>query len=191
MIRTDPGSYESGGGGDILSDQSTCRILEPDGTTAAELIVEGWTSVMTSLAFGECGGSRLVVCGENRGRNLHLFAHEDARWERRWLKRLGGQVTGIHVFGTDDRVLAATSQGFLLCYDLLGDLIWHRLLDQGIWHMVPIAEGVLVVDTSGGLTAVTASGSTADRGSLPAPCTFAAAGGSVIYLASGSEVFRL
>jgi hypothetical protein len=178
-------------GGDILSDQSTCRILEPDGQLVAELSVEGWTSMLTSLTFGEGGGSRLIGCGASRGTNLHLFEFDGAGWERRWMKRLGGQVTGIHILGADDRVLAGTSQGFLLCYDLMGNHIWHRLYDKGIQHLVPMAESVLIVDVSGGLRTVRPSGDVEELESLPATCSFAAADDSGVTLASGSEVFRI
>ena len=178
-------------GGEILSDQSTCRILEPDGQLMAELTVEGWTSMLTALAFGEDGGSRFIGCGASRGANLHLFELEAGGWARRWLKRPGGQVTGIHISGADDRVVAGTSQGFLLCYDLEGERVWHRLSDRGVQHLAPMVGGVLVVDTAGGLRRVNLSGDVEDLGSLPGPCSLAAADDSGVTLASGSAIFRM
>ncbi len=97
-------------GCDLLSDQSTLRILDPNGGLVSELPVEGWTSMLTALAFGSGKGSRLIACGASRGENLHLFSLNDGEWKRRWLKRLGEQVTGIHI--------------------LDGTLIWHRLFDR-------------------------------------------------------------
>ncbi|MBT6145836.1 MAG: PQQ-binding-like beta-propeller repeat protein [Gemmatimonadetes bacterium] len=176
-------------GGDILSDQSTCRILQPDGDLIAELPVEGWTSMQTALAFGEVGGSQLIGCGASRGTNLHLFGLDDSTWERRWMKRLGGRVAGIHIAAGPERVLAATSQGFLLCYDLEGSLVWHRLFEQGIAHLTPMQDGVLVVDAAGGLSWAGLNGLMKEIGALPGPCSFTARAGAAVCLASGSQVF--
>ena len=54
-----------------------------------------------------------------------------------------------------------------------------------------MAEGVLVVDTSGGLRMVSPLGDVEELGSLPASCSFAAADDSGVTLTSGSEVFRV
>ena len=105
------------------------------------------------------------------------------------MKRLGGRVTGIHVADPGERVLAATSQGFLLCYDLEGNLIWHRLFEQGLAHLTPMQEGVLVVDDAGGLRWVGLDGPVKELGSLPGPCSFTAKVGDTVCLTSGSEVF--
>lgn len=178
-------------GGDILSDQSTCRILEPNGHLMADLRVEGWTSMLTALAFGACGGRRFVACGASRGANLHLFELEDDRWVRRWLKRPGGQVTGICILEAEGRVLAGTSQGFLLCYDLAGEAVWHQMSDLGIQHLVPMGARVLVVDYSGGLRTVGVAGEVEELAPLPARCSLAAADDAGSYLVSGSEVWRV
>ena len=193
-------------GGDILSDQSTCRILQPDGELLAELLVEGWTSMQTALAFGTAGGNRLIACGASRGANLHLFrlaemgaggqspdgqSVVDNSWERQWMQRLGGSVTGIHIAGAHERVLVGTSQGFVLCYDLDGHLIWHRLLEQGVAHVTPLGDGVLVVDASGGLRRVNLEGVVEQMDPLPTTCSFAVSSTSTALLASGSELFRI
>jgi len=178
-------------GGEILSDVSTCRILEPDGHMIAELPVEGWTSLLTALAFGERRGHRFIGCGANRGANLHLYELDNDQWKRRWLKQLGGQVTGICIFGSEDRVLVGTSQGFLLCYDLEGNPVWHRLFDHAIQHLVPIDEGVVVVDETGGLRTANHSGKMEELASLPAPCSFAATDVTGVFFACDSEIRRL
>ena len=178
-------------GGEILSDQSTCRILEPDGTLIAELRVEGWTSMLTALAFGQDEGRHFIGCGASRGENLHLFERESDLWERRWVKRPGGRVTGIHIAGKEDRVLAGTSQGFLLCYDLEGEPVWNLLFDQGIRHVVREENGVVVVDASGGLRRVSLLGDVEELGSLPGSCSFAGVSDAGVYFASGSGVWRV
>ena len=105
------------------------------------------------------------------------------------MKRLGGRVTGIHVAGTGDRMLAATSQDSLLCYDLQRSLIWHRLFERGIGNLTPMEDRVLVVDASGGLRSVDLAGDVVELDSLPGTCSFALAVGSRVCLASGSAVF--
>ena len=108
-------------GGEVLSDTSKCRILDPDGNFQAHLDVEGWTSILTALAFAEIDDRHFLGCGANRGRNLHVFELDaGGEWERRWVKRLGGRVTGIRFLGSGNRVISGTSQGFLICYDLDG-----------------------------------------------------------------------
>ncbi|MBT6629098.1 MAG: hypothetical protein HOB49_18930, partial [Gemmatimonadetes bacterium] len=188
-------------GGDILSDQSTCRILQPDGQLIAELPVEGWTSMQTALAFGDAGGNRLIACGASRGANLHLFRLDEAgadgqgaggyRWERQWMQRLGGSVTGIYIAGARERVFVGTSQGFMLCYDLDGHLIWHRLLEQGVAHVTPLGAGMVVVDALGGLRQVNLDGIIEEMNPLPTTCSFTVGLGSDVLLASGPEVFRI
>lgn len=61
-------------GGEILSDTSCCRILDPQGLERASLWVEGWTSLLTALAFAERQSRHWIACGASRGDNLHLFA---------------------------------------------------------------------------------------------------------------------
>jgi hypothetical protein len=178
-------------GGEILSDQSTCRILDPDRNLLADLPVEGWTSMLTALAFGEKQGRHFIGCGASRGANFHLFELENDGWKRRWLKRPGGQVTGIHIFGAEDRIVAVTSQGFLLCYDLNGEPVWHRLFDQGIQHLAPMKDGLLTIDNAGGLLKVDLSGNIEELSPLPSTCSFTAVNDTVVYLASGSELQRL
>ncbi|RKX31540.1 MAG: hypothetical protein DRP71_13290 [Verrucomicrobia bacterium] len=178
-------------GGEILSCHSPCRILEPDGSLIADLPVEGWTSMLTALAFGEGQGRRFMGCGANRGANLHLYEFKNDQWERSWLKRLGGQVTGICILGSEGRVLVGTSQGFLLCYDLDGRQVWHRLFDQAIRHLAPLNKNVVVVDGSGGLRKVNLLGDVEEMASLPEPCSFAVTDATGIYFACGSEILRL
>jgi len=177
-------------GGEILSDQSTCRILTPEGNLVAELSVEGWTSMLTALAFGRDASRHFIGCGANRGTNLHLFELVDQQWQRRWLKRAGGQVTGIVIFAEHDRILVATSQGFLLGYDLLGALQWQRLFVHGLRHLVRIGNSVNLVDNKGGLHLANLAGQVEKRGSLPGPCAFVTTNSHDINFTCGAEVWR-
>ncbi len=177
-------------GGEILSDQSTCRILTPDGMMVAELPVEGWTSMLTAITFGGDKSRRFIGCGANRGANLHLFELMDGQWQRRWLKRAGGQVTGIGIFAAEDRMIVATSQGFLLGYDMKGTQLWHLLFAQGLRHLVPIGNRVILVDDKGGVHLANLAGSVEKRGSLPKPCTLATAYDHGMYFSCGSEVWQ-
>lgn len=187
-------------GGEILSDTSCCYILNPEGRRLARLEVEGWTSIMTALAFGKANGRHLIACGANRGTNFHLFEHKqknvtdenlEGPWERLWLKRLGGQVSGIEIFGPENRVIAGTTQGFLLCYDMEGKVLWSKLFDQGIQHVVRQGKDVLVVDRLGALMFVGLSGNVRPLPSLPGPCSIANGAETVIYFVCGTEVWFL
>jgi len=177
-------------GGDILTDVSTCRILTPEGKMVAQMAVEGWTSMLTALAFGEAGGRRLLSCGASRGNNLHLFEFEEGQWQRRWLKQLGGQINGISIFGTEDRMIVATSQGFLIGYDLSGKQLWHLLMTQGLRHMVQIGPRVIAVDGAGVVRIVNLAGQVEAQATLPGPCSHIAAAADNVYFACGSEIWH-
>ena len=186
------GGPEIVAGGEVLSDTSKCRILDPKGNFLAHLDVEGWTSILTALAFAEFDGRRVIGCGANRGLNLHVFEHGDGgAWQRRWMKRLGGRVSGIRFVGTDRRVIAGTSQGFLLCYDPDGNPVWHRLFEKGIRHLAPFGDETLLVDDQGNLRIVDASGNARTLGGMPGPCSIAESDGAGVLLACGREVWRI
>jgi hypothetical protein len=184
-------------GGEILSDTSTCRILDTGGQIMAHLSVEGWTSILTALETAGCGGRHYIACGANRGKNLHLFASDGGEgqsqdppaWDRAWMARLGGSVNGIGILPASGRLLAGTSKGFLLCYELAGDRVWHRLLDEGVDHVFAGHDRALVCTAGGALLVVDADGSTGEAGRLPGPCASAGRAGDWIYLASGSSVW--
>ena len=186
-------------GGDILSDVSTCRILDAEGHILTHLVVEGWTSLLTALALAHIDGRHFIACGSNRGRNLHLFelnegdqTDERSRpWGRRWVKQLGGRVTGIVISGTNGHLVAGTSQGFLLCYDLAGGLLWSRLLDRGVQSLAPLGAEVLACDSRGNLVSVGWSGDLTVLSSMPGPCSFALPADEGAVLACGSEIVRL
>ena len=186
-------------GGDILSDVSTCRILDPDGLFLAHLAVEGWTSVLTALAIAHTNDRHLIACGANRGRNLHLFeldggdlADEPARpWGRLWAKQLGGSVTGLGLSGLEGCLMVGTSQGFLLCYDLAGKLLWSRLLAHGILSLTPMRDQMLACDSGGGLVRVGWSGDLAMLPSMPGECSLAVPAEDGVVLACGSEIWHL
>ena len=183
-------------GGDILTDQSTCRIMDPDNHLLAELSVEGWSSRMTSLAFGKTDDRHLMTCGANFGNTLHLFECKNAdssknNWTRLWCKRLGGEVTGIVVLGSQDRLVAGTSQGFLICYDLRGDVVWRKLFAQGIRHLALRGAEVLVSDNSVQLSLVTLSGSTRRLSTAVGVTSAMITTETGVYLVSGHTIWRL
>ncbi|MBT4096258.1 MAG: hypothetical protein HOE86_01350, partial [Gemmatimonadetes bacterium] len=95
------------------------------------------------------------------------------------------------IAGARERVFVGTSQGFMLCYDLDGHLIWHRLLEQGVAHVTPLGAGMVVVDALGGLRQVNLDGIIEEMNPLPTTCSFTVGLGSDVLLASGPEVFRI
>ncbi len=175
-------------GGEILSDQATCRILESDGTQLAELEVEGWTSMLTALAFGNDGTRHLIGCGANRGNNLHLYESIAGGWRRNWFKRPGGQVTGIAIFVEDDRVIVATTQGFLLCYDLNGVHQWHHLFPHGLQHLARLEYRVVAIDQAGIFRVIDLEGNLDQQDSLPSPTSLIIKDQDTLYLACDSKL---
>jgi len=196
-------------GGEILSDTSCCRILDPDGHLVASLGVEWWTSILTALAFGDAGDRHFIACGANRGNNLHLFELVPGRpgvnrtgakdnlaealpgWKRLWSKQLGGGVTGIQILGPKDRLIAVTSQGFVLCYDLNGKLLWNRLFAQGVEHLASLGSETVVCDGSGELSMVSLSGDVGTLFRMPGPCSIVLQTDTSIYLACGRTLWRI
>ncbi len=176
-------------GGEILSDQATCRILEPDGTQIAELEVEGWTSLLTAVAFGQSDQRHFIGCGANRGNNLHLYELIDNQWKRRWKARLGGQVRSIAIFADTGQVLVATSQGFLLCYDLEGNEQWHILFEQGLQHMAQLKHNIMAIDKNGTLRLVGLSGEIRQELSLPSPCSQVITHHETLYLVCAQDLW--
>lgn len=178
-------------GGEILSDQATCRILKPEGTQVAELEVEGWTSMLTALAFGHDSERHFIGCGANRGDNLHLYELCEDQWIRRWLKRLGGQVTGIVISAETNRMLVATSQGFLLCYDLDGAVQWHLLFDNALIHLATHGEEVIAVDDKGELCVINLAGQIGKQYSLPGSCSLVSSTNKKMYFACGNSIYSI
>ena len=180
-------------GGDILADQATVRLFSPDGGLRHELEVEDWVSACTALSFDADGGRRFIACGANRGRNLHLYEldRDAGEWRRSWLKRLGGQVTGIGLFAEHDRVVAGTSQAFLMGYDLAGNTLWTRLHAHPILAVAPFGADALVTDEAGGLVRVSPDGVERAACSLPHLCSILEPGAGTMYAASGDGVWRV
>ncbi|MCK5804090.1 MAG: PQQ-binding-like beta-propeller repeat protein [Lentisphaeria bacterium] len=178
------GKHRAVVGGDILSDTAACRIWDPDGRLCASLDVETWTSNMTALSFGSANDRPLMACGANRGNNLHLFDMSridlDGAGEKKtapgsdprlWMKQLGGRVNGIHILSASTGVVAGTSQGFVLCYDLDGQPLWHALRPRAVDHVAPFGSETLVLDSDGRMDVFAASGAMSPLGQLPARCT--------------------
>jgi hypothetical protein len=177
-------------GGDILSDVSHCRILDPDGRQLAHLSVEGWTSMLTALRFGPSPAGHLLACGASRGANLHLFELA-AGWKELWQTRLGGQVTGIEVLGNQGRLIVGTSQGFLICYDLRANVIWRKMLAGGVRCLARRGADVLVADSLGQLHLVTLAGDvrrlSTDAGAISIMLETEAG----VYMVAGTTIWRL
>jgi len=168
-------------GGDILSDVSTCRILTYDRSVKAELPVEGWTSCLTALTWGAVNGRSLIACGATRGRNLHLYditgigERPETPPEHLFAVRLGGTVTGLGLDAAAPALIAATSQGFLLCFGLDGTRRWSRLLEEGITHLVPLGDAFAVQEHSGRFRLISIAGDdlAISRADVPWHCTCA------------------
>ena len=180
-------------GGDILAERATVRLFTSAGKLLHKLEVEGCVSTYMALTFAAAGRRRWIACGTNRGKNLHLYerSRDSGDWKRLWLKQLGGQVTGIHLFAAQKRLVAGTSQAFLLGYDLEGARLWGKLCAHGIRDMAPFGEGVLISDDAGGLGHMNACGDELAACVLPEACSILQADEPGALLACGQTIWRL
>jgi hypothetical protein len=192
-------------GGEMLSNQSTCRILDPAGGFKFQLTVEGWTSKLSALCHGRRGDSCLVACGATRGRNLHVYqlvepddnGSGSGNASHLLVKQLAGAVTGIGFTPDGETVFAGTSQGFLCAFNLAGERLWLRVLDAGVVDLGTVADEVLVTDEAGGLHAFSRDGAPLRRSQLLDPGRFvqgldgAPNTGGLVLVASGGSVYQI
>ncbi|RKX33067.1 MAG: hypothetical protein DRP71_11005 [Verrucomicrobia bacterium] len=144
-------------GGEVISNQSTCRILRPTGKLLAEIPVEGWTSRLSAVSIVESDDSWILAVGSNRGENLQVFdlsssgdREEPLPFQRRFSLRLGGEVNGLVIDRMQNCLFASTAQGCLLRLDLdRGDPSWNRTFAHPIAKLEPASGHLLVVDATG------------------------------------------
>jgi hypothetical protein len=131
---------------------------------------------------------------------MHLFEVERdeprlnaaGNWKRRWMKRLGGQVKGMRIMASEGgRVLGGTSQGFLLCCNLRGDVLWHKLFERGLEHLIPYGDETLICDNGGEFWAVSPLGDLRPLGRLSGFCASASAAGEGVHIVCGRELWRI
>jgi len=183
-------------GGDVSSDQSTCRILSHHGAMKWELPVEGWTSRLTALDWrmDADGGRAWLACGASRGNNLHLYELQTASpGASRSLfgARLGGAVTAVGFAGGDARALyVGTSQGYLCAYAFSGDKLWVKYMEHGIGGIFVMQERLVVCENDGRLHLLTAAGEAVAVGAgAPASSGYLQQSGA-LYAAAGREIRR-
>jgi hypothetical protein len=85
-------------------------------------------------------------------------------------------------------VLVATSQGFLLCYDLEGAAQWHLLFETSLQHLVARDEKVIAIDDKGILRVIDQSGQIEKQLALLGPCSLVSSTDDKIYLACGNSI---
>lgn len=179
-------------GGDLFSDQSTCRILDHELHMKAELWVEGWTSCLTAVAWECIDGRHLVASGASRGRNLLVFDLGHPGTPAIMLEaRLGGEVRGLCFDSSSRSLLAGTSQGFLLSYNLEGARRFMQLLPHGITALIPWHGTFLVTDVTGGCRVVDAEGRHLASGTASGAVSCWTTHRDKIVFASGSGIYGI
>lgn len=186
-------------GGDVSSDQSTCRMLTHEGEMLAELSVEYWTSRMTALTWSRSG--QWLVCGASRGNNLHLFERVSKaggpppaplEYRKRLIARLGGNVTSAALDETARTVYAGTSQGFLLAYDFAGQQQWTRLFATGIAHVLVDGSGYVgVYENDGRCHLLDGNGETYAASASRLPGRAFEQKAESLYISSGTGICRI
>jgi hypothetical protein len=163
-------------GGEMISNQSTCRILTPSGELISEIPIEGWTSRMTAVTAEWTGNSWLWAFGANRANNLHLYEIEVSKSEaitlkinQHFINRLAGEVKGVSIDLERQSIYAATSQGYLLGLDFSGNTLWHTEFSHPIDRFEKLSENLLVVDSIGKASITDPSGKTLAEAISPKP----------------------
>lgn len=132
-------------GGEVMSNCSHCRVVDAAGNQLQEVEVEGWTSRMTALSMTR-GSPNLIAFGATRGRNLHFLESDPNGAEplqRRWMRRMPGVVTAIHIDADQGLVLAGNSQGLLVAFDFAGEVMGRLALTAEVQSIWPTGEGYL------------------------------------------------
>ena len=167
-------------GGDISSDVSTCRVLTYDRKLKAVLPVEGWTSRLTAVKSKKIGNRNLLVCGANRGTNLHVYdlslintdhpysldadtrskaLYPKDKVKKLWEVALGGTVSSVHICEKECIVIAGTSQGFLLAYDIeTGTKVWSKVFESNISNILPFDNKLVICEKGGQISILDAQG---------------------------------
>jgi hypothetical protein len=134
-------------GGEVLSNCAHCRVLDASGTLLQDLEVEGWTSRMTAQTFATREGQQWAAFGVTRGRNLNFYAVDPKAPDllvQRWLRRLPGTTTDIHIDPGKERVLAGSSLGLLLAFDFAGEPVGRLAFPSGVSRIFARAGACLV-----------------------------------------------
>jgi hypothetical protein len=188
------GAPELIAGGEIISNQSTCRVLDPDGRMLAEVPMEGWTSRMTALSCAWVDGKSLAISGLTRDENLRCGTFPrsgtDAplEYQEFFRARLGGGVTGVGWLTPERYVAACTAQGVPSAFDLSGKKLWSEILVAPACGLHCFEDGILVFLEGGSPVIFNAEGD--EVGSLrelEGPGIPIELDGS-LYLASGKRV---
>jgi len=191
------GRVEIAAGGEITNMASTCRLLDRDGLLKAELLAEGWTSLLKSLAWGEVDGRPLICLGANHGRNLRVYGLEAMKSGGRprliWEELLGGAVLQLRLDPQRPLLWIGTAAGFLIGAEpLTGRFCFTRLLDGAVTGLATRPGGVLVQTAAGSAWLVNAAGEvTARLEPEAARENFLPDGDGGLFFTVGNRLFRL
>jgi signal recognition particle subunit SEC65 len=154
-------------GGEVMSNCSHCRVVDSRGRQLQQLEVEGWTSRMTALAVAK-GEPTYLAFGATRGRNLYFLAIDPAAEDPlqvRWMRRMPGAVTAVHIDPAHERVVVGNTLGLIVAFDFDGQPTGRLALPAGvqsIWggvhgYLVGLEDGMghlVQLDVTAGLTQV-------------------------------------
>ncbi len=186
-------------GGEVISNQSTCRILRPTGTLLAEIPVEGWTSRLSAVSIAESDDSWILAVGSNRGENLQVSdlspvggREESLPFQRRFSLRLGGEVNGLVIDLPQNCLFASTTQGCLLRLDLdRGNPSWNRTFLHPIAELKPVSDHLLIVDATGQHHLLDCGGKVVAESSSARIWTSGYSTESEVVFASGDRLLRM
>lgn len=139
-------------GGEVMSNCSHGRVVDATGRQLQEVEVEGWTSRMTALAVAR-GEPNYLALGATRGRNLYFLqtaAAMESPLQVRWMRRLPGAVTAVHIDPAHERVIVGNTLGLVVAFDFDGEAVGRLAFPAGVQSITGGAHGYLAGLEDGG-----------------------------------------
>lgn len=158
--------------GEIISNQSTLRLLNAQGELKLEIPIEGWTSKLPGIDCFSRKEECLVAAGATRGVNfqVHRLKIHNGQLESDPLIRdyVGGAAAVVKYCPELDQILVGTRQGMLLAYGFDGILKWSQVFPGAVLGIHPWRDQVLVGSQDGQGVLFNARGEVSGTISTPA-----------------------
>lgn len=128
--------------GEIISNQSTLRILNSAGELILEIPIEGWTSKLPGLSLFSRDNQTYLAAGATRGCNLQVYRLKEVHGsdalaaEPVFSHYVGGAVSCLSYQSSMDRLIVGTQMGILMAFDLQGGLDWTQVLPQAVENIL-------------------------------------------------------
>ena len=138
--------------GGALGAYSQIEIIDMEGKLKYrpnEPIGAGWTSRTSSIKVFEWSGSRYILQGVNRKKNLVLYRFDGNGngFTEVFSHYLAGAVTALYF--ENGIIYTGTSLGFVSAYDMEGHKLWLSSLGGGVRYISGTRDGLIVIENGG------------------------------------------